>query len=244
MNMEDGDVSLSSKSQQALWGAWVDTWDYVNSIKVDREVVVVFGGELGELDAKNRTSKVHSRNPNDVMGLVWDTIQPALQVADKVIVLRGTEAHVGVDSSFDEAVAQRITNTVRGYAASHYYERFVIGGYKFDLAHHVSMGSAPWTQRNAANALASKLTFNYVDWDEKLPDFAIRGHVHRLADSGMNYKIRALISPCWTLHGPYSHRIGVGESRPEIGVIIIDTETKEVSARTSEPTRDAPINLD
>jgi hypothetical protein len=91
------------------------------------------------------------------------------------------------------------------------------------------MGGMPRTERNAANHLAADLIMQYARRKEPLPDFAFRGHVHRVADSSYNYPVRALIGACWQVDTPFVHRIGQSASNPEIGLLFCDVAKKRLN---------------
>jgi len=235
VQLDDGGYHRVSREQDALWLAWVDAWKTVRKQAGKRPVTVIFGGEIADKDAKSRSTQFITKNPDTIVEIAMDTLKPALEVGSQFIVLRGTEAHTGKSSNLDETIAKNINErhggVVRNEKTGRYswwYGRFYIGGRLFDLAHHTSMGSLPWTERNAANKLAAMLVMDYALQKEPFPDFALRGHVHRVADSSMNYPIRAVIGPSWELHTSYSHRIGRGSQAPEIGLIVIDPAPKTV----------------
>lgn len=91
------------------------------------------------------------------------------------------------------------------------------------------MGTAQRTERNAANQLSADLIMQYARWKEAIPDFAFRGHVHRVSDSSINFPIRSVIGGCWQMATPFVHRIGGGATKPEIGVIYCDVAKKNWS---------------
>lgn len=242
---DDGDTSICSPSQKALWEAWLDFWKYVERKKGKRKLFVAFGGEIVDMDIMSRSNQYHSRNKTEVLSLAADTISPAIDLADKVIVIRGTQAHVGKQGELDEAAALDIDNIVPDtQTASHYHYRCKIGNFVFDMGHHCSMGTRPWTKANAGNLLAKLTLDQYRDWGETPPDFVLRGHVHRKADSGENFApLHALISGCWTFPDMFTHRIGASNERPCIGGWIIDTETGAYEWRAYVPDRAAPERI-
>ena len=242
VNLDEGGTYRASKAQRALWKAWVDAWEQIKRRR--RKVVVVFGGEIADKDAKKRVYEVISRNPATIKRMAMDAIKPALDVGNKFIVIRGTPAHSGKSANMDEMIAQDIIGVIGNPhtgTSSWYHMRTDIGGLKFDLAHHAKMGQLPWTERNAANKLAAVAEARYVKWREPFPDFLIRGHVHHVSDSGINYTIRAQTAPCWSLANGYTHRIGKENDKPEIGLLVIDTRTEEPEWIRYETTRPKPI---
>lgn len=246
IQLDNGDGYIMTKTQRALWTAWTDAWENIKNRR--RDVVTIFGGEILDIDAKGRHDEVITRNPESLKRIGVDIIAPALDITKTVIVLRGTEAHTGKSANLDEAMAADITgvdvikNEETG-TFSHWYLRQNIAGYNFDLAHHVSMGTRPWTEKNAANALAAQLIFNYAEWKEPMPDFALRGHVHRVSDSGLNFPIRAITCPCWTFADVFIHRIGAGDRQPQIGLMVIDLETREPEWIRYENRRETPRRI-
>jgi hypothetical protein len=210
--------------------------------------VIAFGGELVDVDAKDRSHQYITRNPTEAREIAMEVLEPALNVGTQYIVLRGTEAHVGKSGAEDEAIARMIHDNYNGLLTnekqgqySFWEERFFIGGRKFDLAHHVSMGGTPRTERNAANTLSADLIMQYAIWGEPLPDFALRGHVHRWSDSSFNFPVRSIIGPSWALPTSYIQRIGHGGRKPEIGLILIDPASKQVKPIMYDFKREEPI---
>lgn len=244
--LDDDNYHKNSKAQTALWEAWLDAWGQIKRRSKGREVVTVFGGEIADMMVKHPTLQYITKNRERVEDLAIETIAPALDVTDKLIVLRGTEAHSDMSSNLDEAIAKRISKEYRvkvikdGNRFSHYHARMFIGGRKFDFAHHVGMGTSKRSERDAANHLSADLMMTYSRWGEKFPDFAMRGHVHRVADSSMNYPIRSIICPSWQLHTTFSHRIGAGADKPEIGLIVVDPANQEVDWIRYEIKREEP----
>src|SRR5581483_2530987 len=109
MVMDDGDTSIASARQMALWEPWQDAWATVKKRAKDRPVVIAFGGEIADKDAKSRSYQYVTKNGADILKLAFLTMQPALEVDTKFIVLRGTEAHTGKSSNLDEMIATEMS---------------------------------------------------------------------------------------------------------------------------------------
>lgn len=230
--IDDGVPVGQNKIQSELWLAWLDAWKQVARMK--RNVVLVLGGEICDIDGKNRGTQYLTKNPEKAQANAIELLRPALKVAQKVIVLRGTEAHVGESAWTDESIARCIhkqegVEVLKNGREFSWWECDVyIGGKLFNLAHHVNMGNVPRTERNAANHLAADLMMSYARRRKPPPDYAMRGHVHRAAESSFNYPVRAIICPAWTVHASYIHRIGKGHSPVEIGLMIVDPAADDV----------------
>lgn len=241
---DDGEYHKNSRLQDELWDMWKDAWRRVGRMAKGREVVTILGGELADNMGKHPSHQLVTRHPDTIRRLALETLAPALDATNQLIVLRGTEAHVGTSSSLDEGVAREIAKSkdwtdlkvVKDENRySHYYATYYIGGRFFDLMHHVGMGSSKRTERDAANHLAADLIMDYTrNWADRrqqkfeLPDFALRGHVHRYSDSKDHYAVRAVICPAWQTHTSFSHRIAASASKNDIGLVVIDPATKQV----------------
>lgn len=241
---DDGDYHKNSKTQDALWEMWKDAWKQVAHLSKGRDVVTILGGEIADQMQKHPTFQYVTHNPDTIRRLALETLEPALAVTNYLIVLRGTEAHVGTGSNLDEGIAREIAKSrdwsdvkviKDGVRYSHYYATYYIGGRFFDMTHHVNMGSSKRTERDAANHLAADLIMDYTRvWSDnrqrrfELPDFALRGHVHRFSDSKDNYPIRAVICPAWQVHTSFSYRISAGASKNDVGLVVIDPAKNQV----------------
>jgi len=76
----------------------------------------------------------------------------------------------------------------------------------------------PWTQANAANKLAVRVIYHYLnDLGQPAPDVAIRSHNHVYADSGGNYKTLAVCTRAWSLKTEFIYRIGGELTLADVG---------------------------
>jgi hypothetical protein len=255
IDMGEGNVYHANALQKALYNGWLDAWKEVKNRAGKRPIVVGIGGEIGDIDAKNRSNQYISKDVDCVRDHSIELFLPIIEMAKKIIVIRGTEAHVGNNGMLDEKIARQMEKEKKGIIHrnselrrtkeySYQYLRTFIGGRKFDLAHHVNMGTVPRTEKDAANHLSSDLVMEYANrWHEPLPDFAFRGHVHRYSESGDNFSIHSYIGPCWQGANPYIHRIGKSAGMPEIGLLFCDIAKKEVEYIKYEYRREAPDHI-
>jgi hypothetical protein len=218
---DDGAITTPSRTQFAIYDAWADFTEKVKALAPFYRIVTVFGGDVADYDIYDRSLQIISRNPADIQKMVLDTIAPLVSVSQQVYFIRGTEAHSGKSAFLEELIANDCENAVHDeQTASWWYLRRYFAGVKFDITHHANMGGKPWTERNAANALAAEVMFQYGARGESPPKLAFRGHVHRWSDSFDNYYTRAITSGCWAFQNAYSHRIAKGNTLPEIGGLI------------------------
>jgi hypothetical protein len=226
--LDDGGSYRPSPFQRALWTAWLDMAATVKEASIGCELVVVLNGDIVEMDAKKRSTQTITRNRSTINRLTIDALEPILQLATRIYVVRGTEAHVGNSGEAEETLAADIgaVKDDETGMSSHWQLKRIFGGARFDIAHHASMGGLPWTEKNAANKLAAIAEVEYLRSGLKPPDFVLRSHVHRVSDSSLNFApMRALTLPCWTGHTSYIHRIGGSNKLPDIGAFLFDEKT-------------------
>ena len=218
VNLVEGGTYVATRSQRALWERW--TGDLLPKFDaMPGRKVLVFNGDMGELDAKKRTVELVSINKATILELTLETIMPIVDRADAVYVMRGTPAHTGKGAWLEEVIAKDIdaVPTDEG-TASWWHMRRKAAGVRFDIAHHASMGHLPWTEKNAANKVAAIIMWRYmIDMEELYPHITLRNHNHRYADSGGNYKTFAICGRAWSTATDYTYRTGKENSPSDIG---------------------------
>lgn len=238
-------VALSPRSlvfdDGDLWGPspvqnWInDRFDeYVGSLRMLKAatgygLTTLINGELAD-DNYHRTTQQISRHPGDIVRASLSVLEPLRDISDELVVTRGSEAHVGSNSSIDEALARAIGATpddLGRYARWNY--RGVVDGVRIDAEHHPGTGSGrPWTTGAAANRLVHMVQDRYIRREMLPPHLILRGHNHRPEDSSDNHgKTRAIITPSWQLDTAYGHRLG-GDLFPIGGMYFILDEGKIV----------------
>lgn len=248
--LDDGGYYTASDAQKWLWACWLDfvEWakDHIERHRPDRVIVVVNGDSSD--GSHHRTFQIISHNPGDMIDMAYRVLEPLLDLADDVLVTRGTGAHVGGSGWMEEKIAKDINaNTLGTDNHSHYKLSFELEGVYFDIRHHSSMGRRPWTRANSANFLASHIIMSRTEAGWRIPDVAVRAHMHRHADSGKNFKtVRALYSPAWQLATEYVHKVATEDADiSDIGGLLFVCEdgSCEVFARLYQPAQPAIAKL-
>jgi hypothetical protein len=188
----------------------------------------MFLGDMIELDVKRRSNALVSTNKAEVLRLVDDTLEPAVDAIDKAIWIRGTTAHVGKSGWSEEDIANNCTITVKEHEGSASWEHFTrdVGGIRVDAQHYSSMGNLPWTMQNAGNRLAVTVEAQYAEMSRRAeryippPDLTLAAHNHRYSDSGHNFKTLAFLLPAWTFPTEYILMKGGRAELSDIGGII------------------------
>ena len=216
MLLDDGQAVKLSPFQIELWRGWDAAWFYARTFAGVDELIPILGGDLAELDAKERSSQLISRNPNTVLSYVSEALVPALQGAKRAFFIRGTEAHVGKSAWMDEHIAADCTIAVpySKKVYSHWQLKLNVDGFRLFVSHH------PPSMTNPVNA-AKKIRDMYYSWGEEPPDLALFGHVHQVFDSGLTIKPRILTAPGFTGSNAFIKRIGIYD-KPQIGIVLLE----------------------
>jgi hypothetical protein len=223
INLDDGGTYHSSRTQRWLWECWLDFCVQALNLTDGYKRVAIFGGDLSELDRKNRTNQIITPNKATILDMIREVITSLVSFTDANYFIRGTEAHTGKSSWAEEDIAKDTDNTVPMTQSIHtwWHYRGVASGVRLDVAHHTSMGRKPWLKRNAANAAAAEIMWKYqVDRFVKAPDLALRSHVHTYATSGDNFKCQVDCLPSWSIKTEYAYRMGMENDISDIGGIV------------------------
>lgn len=198
----------------------------------------------------HQTSQIVTTNlPAIQHEIALKTIQPALDLNPKrLIVIRGTEVHVGGSGAHEEALAKAvgcktIDNDKTG-AHSHWHWQAESEGVLMDFAHHGSVGKLPHTRSNAAKTLAVKIMVAAAKHGTRIPDVVYRSHAHQGCDTFSEFPCRVIQTRAWQLSTAYVERIAAG-SLPEIGAIIQVNEGGKYSIQKFEVAweREAPCQM-
>jgi hypothetical protein len=223
VNLDDGGTYHASRTQRWLHNCWLDFCAEAKVLTEGYRRVVIFDGDLTELDTLKRSIQLTSLNKSTILNMVIDVIAPLVDFADAVYFMRGTAAHTGKSAWSEEAIARDTDGVVpSGNGIYSWWQyRGIAAQVKFDIAHHASMGKKPWTRKNAANNLAAEIMYLYqVDREIKAPDLVLRSHNHTCASSGDNFKTCVNFLPAWTTMTEYGYRVGYENVISDIGGMV------------------------
>jgi hypothetical protein len=230
--LDDGGYYRPSVAQGRLWSCWVDLWSIVKSrLKRRDKLIVAINGDIVDGD-HHGTSQIVSRSLAAVQHeIAMRALEPAMELKPAaVVVIRGTETHVGRSAEHEERIARDLGAVSDPATGAHSWWHFQAEseGVLIDLAHHGKLGTLPWTRPNATAQLASRILIASAKAGTRHPDIAIRSHYHQWADSADNFPVRVIQTPGWQLSTAFVHRIAAG-SVPEIGGLILTCESGNLS---------------
>ncbi len=226
VNLDDGGTFRSSKGQKFLWRSWLDFWEVIarDKRKHKAEVWTAFNGDLADKFVKYQTVQLITHNDANIIDMILDTIEPALEVSDKKFIVRGTAAHGGQGGIIEEIIGKEIGAEMDGDNHSFWHLDLWCENVLYDIEHHGSLGRLPWTKANSLNRLVAELVIKYRN--KRCPDVALRSHNHRYGRSDDSMGTVAFALPAWQLFTEFTHRIGAIEPADIGGMYFINDKGK------------------
>lgn len=235
ISFDDGGEYVASKAQVWLWDCWRDYWATVEKRcdALDAELYVIFNGDLVEGD-HHRTTQILSGNPNSQAAVLNAAMAiPLALKPNRIVITRGTGAHVGSSACAEERIAdglrrdkRPIISNVESGTASHWHWYANIHGVTLDVTHHGRIGQREHTRASQTAAYAHDIHLAYTKRGERPPDLALRAHNHKWADSFDACKPRVVGVGAWQLGTEHVHKVAP-DSLADIGGVIITIERGE-----------------
>jgi len=241
IELDDGGVFSASRPQRWLWQCWLDYWAEVRRARrPDDRLMIIYNGDLVDGD-HHGTSQIVSRNPEAQAAVLREAMAIPLALdADKIFVVRGTEAHVGKSGAAEEGLARRwrsdglpVVGDPDTGTASWWHLRLDVDGLLIDVTHHGRTGMREHTRANAANLYAHDILLSYAKRRERFPDLCLRAHHHRFNDSGALCPVRVITNGAWQLHTGWSHG-KFADTIADIGGLIVTVEDGQYDVRMVE----------
>lgn len=214
----EGGTHKANPLQRWLWGNWRDMWEKrAPAIKKEEglPLVAMFNGDAHDGPGVKDSPAVITRNEADQLRLAVEVIAPALDVADRMYIMRGTEAHTGKGAWREEALADDIGAERDPSGTASWYRLYAkLGGVLFDVRHHPeTSGRKAWTRDSAHARIAFEVMSDYILNDMKPPQVVLRAHTHVLGEGVARkgtHTTRAFTTPPWQKTTSYGHRIAAG----------------------------------
>jgi hypothetical protein len=208
---------------------WRDYWQRVAEKRaaLKAELYVVFNGDAVEGD-HHKTTQIMSANPN-AQAAAWNAAigVPLALKPDRIIIVRGTEAHVGQSASAEERIADGLWRDKRPVirepetgAASWWHWRAEIQGVLVDVTHHGRIGQREHTRGSQIVLYAHDIHLAHTKAGHRPPDLCLRGHNHKVADSFDAVKPRVVATGAWQLGTSHVHKVQPDSLADIQGVIV------------------------
>lgn len=167
-----------------------------------------------------------------VQGLVVNACMavPLALEPDRMVFVRGTEAHVGKSAAYEERIAdglwrdgRPVIRDLETNTASHWKWRAEVEGVLMDFAHHGRIGTRAWTKPNVVLNLAADIFMEHAKDGDPHPQLSVRSHYHRHVDTYDAHPTRVIQTPAWQLATAYVHKVSA-ETMADVGGIFILAE--------------------
>jgi hypothetical protein len=239
VRLDDGGTYGASPAQSWLWQGWNDFWKEADATRQqeDAEFYGVFNGDLVDGQVKNST-QILSANPNAQAAVVTAAIAVPLALdPDRIIIVRGTEAHVGNSASAEERIADGLRRDKRPIisdpdtgTASWWHWRAEIQGVRLDVTHHGRTGMREHTRGSAAVLHAHDILLSHVKAGHPYPHLCLRAHHHKFNDSHDSCPVRVVTTGAWQLATGFVKKVAA-DSLSDIGGVIITIRNGEYDLR-------------
>lgn len=227
--LDNGGHYTPSRAQRWLWERW-ERFVAAADLSTDYRLLLL-NGDLVDGPLHHGTTESISPHPGAEVDCLALSLAPLLEIDfDAIVVVRGTESHVGKSGSVEEAFARQLIR--EGYpvltdasrqTASWYHWTGEFGGIRVDATHHGRMGQMPWSRPGTVANNAAREFYAYASTKRRHPDIAIRSHYHKVGDSYDAHPIRMIQTPAWQLATAFVHRIAAAE-HADIGGITLTIE--------------------
>lgn len=220
VQLPDGGTYRASKIQNWLRRQFGEYVDAVEKARGNGRLILISNGDIIDGDHHDTPQLVH-RSPLLQLEMAYTLTEPLIKMADKTVIISGTESHVGRGHKHERHFANDID------AAFRHRLLLDVQGVTFDIAHHARLGSRlPWGME-PADRLAFMAMTNAVLQKRPAPHYVIRAHNHRWSDSEGRYQTRGIMTGAWQFPTDYVHALEPG-ALAHIGSLIISVENGAV----------------
>lgn len=195
----------ANKLQRDLREKWGDYWRYVFNLAGIRgqhrkhRLVVMHIGDV--IDGDHHGTLQIVRELEDQFKIAETMMAEPHNKADVRVGVIGTPAHAGQEGNSEYAFYQSNNYQVFGQELC-----VDIDDITFDLAHHTNGSKRP--SNSSAARVAADVALAYLQDGKRAPNYALRGHVHMIDDSGERVRgTRCIFCPSWQHKTTYGHRV-------------------------------------
>jgi hypothetical protein len=244
--LDDGASYHPSNAQRWIYDGWLAFHERLKDAAKGTDLHYLANGDLVDGD-HHGTTQIVSKHPNAQIDILRRCFTPVLDLPLKsMVVVRGTEVHVGPSGCAEESFANwlvaqgvRVLPEPGTGNASHWHYRGSYGGAVVDATHHGRVGTRPWTKANGTLSLAAEIVMEHALRRETPPDLAVRSHFHQWVDTGDAFPTRVIQTPSWQLATAYVKRRHA-ENLADLGgtiVTLLDGKIERVQKVLFQPER-------
>jgi hypothetical protein len=234
--LDNGGTYKPSRPQEKLFDLWRHFWDewVPNATRGEPFALVVNGDALDGVHHRSVTQITH--NLERQRDIAYEVIAPVAERAERLYMVRGTEAHVGQSGQDEEELARRL-GAIRDEAGRHSrHELWIqIGQALVHCAHHIGTTGSMAYETSAVMKELAELMADASRWRVQPPDVVVRSHRHRhvqVQTPTANVYGIAFTTAAWQLRTPFAFKVPGGRvSTPHIGGSLIRSGDEEIYTR-------------
>ena len=92
VTLDDGGTYSPNKTQRWMWAFWNECWQEAKAFTEEASRVTwIINGDMVDKDNKQRSYQYITGNPATIANMTIDTLAPGLEIADQVLVIRGSD---------------------------------------------------------------------------------------------------------------------------------------------------------
>lgn len=238
----EGFTIEASPTSRWLWGIYQQHLEAEASAAADHDVhVLVFNGDImdggmhhGQVQLYHPESSVERWISEAVVDEAVRWLDP-----DHIVIVLGTPSHVGKMGSSEESIGKALDakhpgTLIRPDEFRYGWHEWVaeFDGFRVNAKHHGRMGRTPRTRDSYLRMYAEDIFISHVQFGQRPPDLALRGHNHQYGDTGTfgphRNGVRVIAGPCYQMATEYIFRRAI-ESPPHIGMYGVSITDGRVS---------------
>lgn len=238
VKLDGGGVYRANKYQRHLLSYWHYFWnEWVPRATRDEPFVVVINGDCMD-GVHHRSTTQITHNGADQHKIAYELLAPIRDRAEQMILVRGTEAHVGPSAENEERLGEALgtVKNIDGAGNHSCYELWMtVGGSLMHATHHIGATGSMSYEATAPMKEMTELFANTAADDARIPDVIVRSHRHRHIEVRRpTYRIYGIVftTACWQARTPYGYKIPGGRvSTPQIGGSLVRQGDEELYTR-------------
>lgn len=237
VTLDDGGTYGASVFQKKMWKLWREFWDeWVPEVTRGEPYDLVHNGDVIDGVHHNSTTQI-SHNIHDQIKIAREVLGPEVLRAKRLggtyYHIRGTAAHVGESSVYEEQLAESLgakPNSLGQFARYDLWKRVGkatkrVPAPLVHLLHHIGTTSSAAHESSAVNAEIASEYVEAARWRREPPDYVVRSHRHRSIAVDLNGATgyaAGIVTPAWQGKTPFVWKVPGGRiTEPQVGGIMI-----------------------
>ena len=224
--LPDGQEVKANRPQKELWRFWLEVRDMIEkpqmvfpqlSRRQKTRKILVVNGDIVEGVHHGNVDLIDTRV--DVQeSIAIENLEVLTPHVDNLALIAGTQAHSGIGFRSTNTVARNfdtdkflLRDPERPDDHCWFHIRRSVENVRIDVAHKIGVSKIPWTQITPIRKAIITTIHNCAVEGMPLPHLLIRGHCHRVTDTGFTFAVRGITLGAWTWLSHYARTVAAPE---------------------------------